>query len=445
MIVKKYNIKLACVLFLLMASSFLNTNDIAFEKEIESLVNQYIESLVTYSNNSNPQDVAVLQLELLDFFEDPGHSHYYDLFDESENDKMEFRTYLTSIEDNYGNNIEINIKELSIDDCVENTGDGEAFVTATFTKEMKYNNQSRTVENILKVNINSKPYRINIIGMPEHFSDPSNCSGQNKSKAKKKDAKSLSKKYIQQGDVFFANKKYLEAKDAYTNAKFYQLDLIEINAKIKKCENLMSVEIFEQKAEVYFSQKQYTLAKEYYTKALTFSGSQSTSISTKIQECDRLFNLDNYNFYKKQGDQYFQKKYYVNAHSSYRTADKYKPNDSYVNQKIKECTLALNKPKSSFASIKKEINDAKQMAKRKKYIEAFRVMDKYKDSGQLDKDAYYIMAMILYKNAKGVQRKMKYSKTQAFNYCRLYMLKAKSKGHQKATHMYDNVFSRKIK
>jgi len=162
------------------------------------------------------------------------------------------------------------------------------------------------------------------------------------------------------GDDFRKEKKYYEARDAYTKALSFkpqeQLpkdNIAELNILIAELEKNQSEDEAKKKgyndaialADQNFNEKNYTNAQINYQKALTFLPYEAYP-QQKLKEIEKILaNLDatNLNFqnFIAEADRFFNEKSYEKAKVQYQEALKVKPSEAYPQQKITEINNLL--------------------------------------------------------------------------------------------------------
>lgn len=231
---------------------------------------------------------------------------------------------------------------------------------------------------------------------------------------KEKADKALTEKYnalITKGDNALSDKKYNDAKTAYTaalalkpNEQYPKDKLAEVNALIDKDANAKQLEekynAAIAKGDKALSSKTYADAKAAYTEALTYRPNEQYP-KDKIGEIEKILakeagdkqNEENYKVAIVKGDAALAIKRYDDAKSSYNEALTYKPNEKYPKDKLAEIDKLIAAEMSA-----KELNDKYQAA-----------LDKADGAfGRQD----YTSAKAAYNEALGLKSAEQYPKTK---------------------------------
>ncbi len=177
---------------------------------------------------------------------------------------------------------------------------------------------------------------------------------------------------IAAADQHFINKKYVEARAAYTNASLIKKEEAYPKQKIAEIDKLLN----EQKdannryyaiiatADGHFNNKKYIDAKTTYTNALNIKPNEEYP-QKRITEINQILasqNLlnDKYLAAIATADRHFINKKYNDAKATYNNALQIKPNEAYPKQKIAEIDVLLAEmmaAKAKYAQNKKQYDN----------------------------------------------------------------------------------------
>ncbi len=421
----------------------------SYHEEVKKLVDLYVETFINFAYSPNRRDADLYRLELGETFEGLNNLRCNDLpqdFMPADylRNSVEFEDYLTFITSFFYNKLKVSFGKPSISDCIDNNR-GVQYVTVSISKTFRYKKQSRTVQNIWKVNISRTPPKINVIGFPDEFQNE-DCAIDNLGEKNEKPAANQMDYYAEfkdKGDFAFEMHNYVTAQLFYKKALFYRKNDTYLKTRLAESSNFISKIAYRKRADEFFSRKQFQNAKEYYQKALKITPDDS-SLQELIGKCHFQIREENYHYYINQADKSFDKQYFGKAQTLYARSLEYRPNDSYARDKIIECRRLVRLSDRNAA--KTEIKRAKRLLAtkgKKAFPEAFRIFDDFKDSDFLDADAYYLMARIMDGCYGNVKKKMRYDSRNCCTLARLYCLKSKQMGSEKAEEMWSEHFNKK--
>lgn len=414
-------------------------------KKVEMLVNLYKELLITYSNAPNDTIAESKKWDLYNLFETPQLRHAYDLFNNEETYGVNAESYLRIIKNIYDNKILVDFENLHIFSCIANIN-GKQFALATIDKKLEYignkdefKNKTRTVKILIGINITKSEYKINLVIFPEEYlAIDKSCIIDEK----QDNQKILFTENITIADLAYIQKDFVTAKQFYEKALLYKNDDSNILMQLNKCNSFINLVSFQTNADKYLTEGDFSKAKEMFEQIMNQYPEKRDYALNNINNCDEQIRWQNYNEYKKAGDDNFRKLFYQAATENYRSALKYNPNDSYSLMMIKKCdnadkTTAIN-----------GIYKARELVSRKnkKYFpEIIKILTYYEPSGLLTGQDYYNLAAILDVAYSNVNMAMNYTKRQSYHLAKEYCLKSMAKGYKSADELWFDRFNKKAR
>ncbi len=255
------------------------------KKRVEAVMNEYMTLMQDYSNLPLSSDAVEKKAELINLFDlnaIAGYEYASDLFRPEECNGISLNSYLDFIAKKYHNKIDVSFSNIYFYNCnIKNSG--KEFAIVSVDKSLKYTGDKPIIgDKIKRVSL--------IIGI-----DISNYKIH---------------MVVFKSNFINPNKDCLDQK---------------------------------QEAELKLAEKRFYLSKELFIKLASQDSEYEDYALKKIIECDNGLGIENYELYKKFGDEYYNKQSYQNALKSFQMALRYKINDSYILDMIRKCEIKKQK------------------------------------------------------------------------------------------------------
>lgn len=381
--------KLPLVLLLFfMVTGFRRSSDLTPQQKEQAseIVLKYTDLFQSFSNAGDMNDGDRQMIKLIELYQGSTYRHYNDLYSGVNlPEDPEIMHYLLFIADQYRYRLETKFNVIS--DVIGEEKNGILYATCTLEKTMNYNGKVKKSLNTLIINMDNKPYpKINLIEVPNKLPPPPPPPSQISVDS-----------IIRTADTFIGKNDFIKARES----------LIKIN---------------EPKSSI------------------------DTQVAQRIQLCE---NEINFAYYKEQGDIYYNKgQFYTRAEELYSRALSFKPEDIYILEQIRNCKINFARMERSPEAISKKLKQSEDFWNNRKYYEAFSILYKYEDSGQLLPGHYFMLGEILIMNWDGIRQKMNFNKEQCLAKGANYMRQAALgnwKGNNIALKRYCDLRSSTIK
>jgi len=446
------------------------------EKQVNNLLISYFESFESFANAGSLKAGARLELEVSELFEGEEYPHYNDLFDDFGLPlKIEVQHYLSLVGDEYGYQLAVDFEPISqVMEGIENMG--TRFAKYYVTKKINYSGQKKEVISMIAINLDKQPLKINSIKNVDKIDVPTPPSEEEVRFAQ----------YLEKGEKFYQNKKYLQAKEQFENAALIQDNsdiqqrIIQCSVELKKQDDAKicaeEISIANKKAE----QKNYSEAIVLYESAKNKCANQEASlgdIESKIAEYQKMledlktteqdFENELATLLETANTQ-FNNKEYEQAKTSYQDVLAIDATNETASLKIHKCNKYLNYQKytkegdqyskegfyvralelyeraaeyiqddaiqNKIATTKKNIQNKSVDVKKEIDIamaefdfgdkgDALAKLYRYVDSGQMPDKGFYLLGYGLFNNMFKLPKRLEKNKKQAKSLGSFYLSK----------------------
>lgn len=437
-----YTSLLLTLLTFLLSGKLLASYD---KKQVEFVINMYCEMLTTYSNAPNYETAQSKRRGLNELFDHKQLDHAFDLFGDEGRNNDNFESYVRIIEESYDNKILVEFNNLYVFSCTAKIN-GKEFAYVLLDKKLKYignksefKDKEKNVKILIGINVSTSAYKIDLVVFPEEYkSNDENCI----INVKQDQQNVLYEENMKIADIAFYQKDYVSAKQFYEKATLFMPNDSKALSQLNICNSIINYESYLSSADKYFTDKNYSKAKKLYEDIVTqFPDMKEYSLS-KIKSCNEQINFQNFNEYKKIGDENYNKEFYSAAVENYKSALTYRPNDEYILLMIKKCANA-DKSKVDY-----QLKNARKLVSENKkslFPDIIEIYTYYEPSGQLTGQDYYNMAAILDVAYHEVIDKMNYTKVQSYHLAKEYCLKSIAKGYDSANALWYDRFNKKAR
>jgi tetratricopeptide (TPR) repeat protein len=346
-------------------------------------------TMTNYSNAVDSDEAQRKRAKLLNvFFSKESNPHCVDLPNRNDFEPMNFDYYLLKIQNYYKNQIETEYSGLQFINCEQVLATGEKVFFFSMVKKIRYNNQERTISQIVEMTEKESSFKIKQIVSKEYFiSKNTACVFPEMTKNNDKAAESID--LLEKGDVFYALEDFTNAKSYYESYLKAKGQDATISRRIDSCKLKINTNALLKIADDQFKKGDFYAALQVYQQILTIEP-QNQFAQNRLRITETELNKSLYEYNKQKADEYFTKKEFSAALSYYQMAKKYIHNDTYLKGKMIECEQFTNPE-----YIKQKIKEAKIMAYNGKENEGFRLLEKLEYSGLLDGEAYFILTFVI--------------------------------------------------
>ncbi len=370
-------------------------------------------------------------------------THACDLFRNLKTD-LNLYEYLLKIKDTpYRNRIIINYRKYAIDDRIHYSESGRSFVWIETEKYLKFNSDTMSTSEIIKIDITTNKYIISGVVFPEANMDCSFPDIIDDKESKASHFKSLA-------DSEFNNHHYYTADNYYLTASQFNADDNSLGEGVKECNNNATFFSLVNEANGYFNNEDYETAMGIYENLRKnypknngddVYYTEEEDINRNIKLCKMGIINKYYAFNVSRGDEYYRKGFYSRAAPFYRLSLLYKPNSKYSRLMIKRCN------NGDENRILNDLAYARSLLSRRLYNnipEIVNIFIKYEKSGLLTGQDFYNMSVIFNNKEYDLSRVLTLTQSERSDIAKKYCLEAISLNYQPAINLWNTNFNNTV-